>query len=82
MMYYKSFINEFELPDQNLGLYFVENFTFDVQKPGKAVGRSPARMTRNESPRYQGEDVTAPEPAFTSYFGFDRARPTHTHHQP
>jgi hypothetical protein len=46
------------------------------------VRRSPsARITRNKNPRYQGEDATPLEPAFTSYFGFDRPGPSHAHHQ-
>jgi hypothetical protein len=60
----------------------MENFALDLQKPGQAVGRSPsARITRNPNPRYQGEDATPPESAFTSYFDFDRLGPSHAHHQ-
>jgi hypothetical protein len=60
-----------------------ENFVLELQKPGREVGRSPsARMTRNQNPRYQGEDTTPLELVFTSYFGFDQPRPSHVHHQP
>jgi hypothetical protein len=31
-MMYKSYTNEYELPDQTLGLYVVENFVFELQK--------------------------------------------------
>jgi hypothetical protein len=83
VMIYKGYINEIELPDQTLGLYVVENFVLELQKPGRGVGRSPStRMTRNQNPRYQGEDATPPEPAFTSYFGFNQPGPSHVHHQP
>jgi hypothetical protein len=82
-MMYKGYIKEIELPDRTLGLYFVENFALDLQKPGQAIGRSPsARITRNPNSRYQGEDATPLEPAFTSYFDFDHLGPSHAHHQP
>jgi hypothetical protein len=72
VMMYKGYTNEIELPDRSLGLYVLENFVLELQKSGRGVGRSPsARMTRNQNPRYQGEDATPPESAFTSYFGFD-----------
>jgi hypothetical protein len=83
VMMYKGYINEIELPDRTLGLYVVENFVLELQKPGQGVGRSPSTcMTRNQNPRYQGEDATPLEPAFTSYFGFNQPRPSHVHHQP
>jgi hypothetical protein len=60
----------------------MENFVLELQKLGRGVGRSPsARMTRNQNPRYKGEDATPPEQAFTSYFGFDQLGPSHAHHQ-
>jgi hypothetical protein len=81
VMMYKGYTNEIELLDRSLGLYVVENFVLEFQKLGRQVGRSPsARMTRNQNPRYQGEDATPPEPAFTSYFGFDQPGPSHAHH--
>jgi hypothetical protein len=71
-MMYKGHTNKIELPDRSLGLYIMENFVLELQKLGWGVGRSPsARMTRNQNPRYQGEDATPPEPVFTSYFRFD-----------
>jgi hypothetical protein len=30
MMMYKDYVNEYELPDQNLGLYVAETFVFDL----------------------------------------------------
>jgi hypothetical protein len=81
VMMYKGCINEIELPDRTLGLYVVENFVLELHKPGRGVGRSPStRMTRNQNPRYQGEDATPPEPAFTTYFGFDQPGLSHVHH--
>jgi hypothetical protein len=79
---YKGYTKEIELLDRSLGLYVVENFVLELQKPRRGVGRSPsARVTKNQYPRYQGEDATAPDPAFTSYFGFDQPGPSHAHHQ-
>jgi hypothetical protein len=76
-MMYKSYTNKYELPDRTLGLYVVENFIFELQKPGPAVGRSTsARFTRNQNPRYQGEDTTPSEPAFPNYFRFDQRGPS------
>jgi hypothetical protein len=61
----------------------MKNFALDLQKPGQAVGRSPsAQITRNPNPRYQGEDATPSEPAFTRYFDFYHPGPSHIHHQP
>jgi hypothetical protein len=83
IMMYKGYTKEIELLDRTLGLYSVENFVLHLQKLGQAVGRSPsAQITRNPNLRYQGEDATPPEPAFTSYFDFDRPGPSHAHHQP
>jgi hypothetical protein len=82
-MMYKGYTNEIELLDRTLSPYVVENFVLELQKPGRGVGRSPsACMTMNPNPRYQGEDATPPEQAFTNYFGFDQPGPSHVHHQP
>jgi hypothetical protein len=40
VMMYKGYINEIELPDRTHGLYIVENFVLELQKPGWGVGRS------------------------------------------
>jgi hypothetical protein len=81
VMMHKGYINEIELPDRTLGLYVVENFVLELQKSRRRVGRSPsAHMTRNQNLRYQGEDATPLEPAFTSYFGFDQQGLSHVHH--
>jgi hypothetical protein len=80
VMMYKSY-TEYKLPDQTLGLYVVENFVFELQKPGPAVGRSTsAHFIRNQNPRYQGEDTAPLGPTFTSYFGFDQVGPSQAHH--
>jgi hypothetical protein len=80
---YKGYTNEIELPDRTLGLYSMENFALDLQKPRQAVGRSPSTwITRNLNPRYQGEDATPPKLAFTSYIDFNHLGPSHAHHQP
>jgi len=48
VMMYMDYINEFLLPDQNLGLYVVDSFVFDLQKIEQAPHRSAsARTTRN-----------------------------------
>jgi hypothetical protein len=81
VMMYKGYTNGIELPDRSLGLYVVENFVLELQKPGREVGRSPsACITRNQNPRYQGEDGTPPEPAFTIYFGFDQSGSSYARH--
>jgi hypothetical protein len=65
---YKGFVNEYELPNRPLGLYTVETFLLDLQRPTRGVGRSPsARITRNTVSRYTGEDGAPPTPAFTHY---------------
>jgi hypothetical protein len=82
VMTYKGYTKEIELPDWSLGLYVVENFVLELQKPRQGVGRSPsACMTRNQNPWYHGEDATPLEPTFTSYFGFDQPGLSHAHHQ-
>jgi hypothetical protein len=80
-MMYKDYINEFEIPDQNLGLYVVESFVFDLQKKGQEPRRSAsARFTRNPNPRYHGEDTAPAGPAFTSYARFNQVGPFVVHH--
>jgi hypothetical protein len=59
----------------------MENFVLELQKLGRGVGRSTsARMTRNQNPRYQGEDASPPEPAFTNYFRFNQSEPSRAQH--
>jgi hypothetical protein len=80
VMIYKDYINEFEMPDRNLGLY-VESFVFNLQKKGQEPHRSAsARFTHNPNLRYRGEDTTPAGPPFTRYVGFDRAGPSVVHH--
>ena len=74
---YMDYINEFLLPDQNLSLYVVDLFVFDLQKIEQAPRRSAsARITRNPQPRYYGDDPILEDPAFTGYIGFDQAGPS------
>ena len=74
---YMDYINEFPLPDRNLGLYVVDSFVFDLQKIEQAPRRSAyARITRNPQPRYCGGDPIPEGIAFISYIGFDQARPS------
>jgi hypothetical protein len=81
VMMYKDYINEFEMSDQNLDLYVVESFVFDLQKKGQEPHRSAfARFTCNPNPRYHGEDTTLAGLAFTSYAKFDQAGPSIVHH--
>ena len=69
---YMDYINEFLLPDQNLGLYVVDSFVFDLQKIEQAPRRSvSARITRN-----RGDNPIPEGPAFTGYTGFDQAGPS------
>jgi hypothetical protein len=69
------------MPDQNLGLYVVEYFVFNLQKKGEEPHRTAsARFTHNLNPRYRGEDTAPAGPAFTSYAGFDQAGPSLVHH--
>jgi hypothetical protein len=51
-----------------LGLYAMETFLLDLQRPTRGVGRSlSAKITRNTVPRYIGEDGAPPALAFTHY---------------
>jgi hypothetical protein len=76
VMMYMDYTNEFLLLDQNLGLYALDSFVFDLQRKEKAPHRSASvRITCNPQPRYHGEDPILEGPAFTSYTGFDQARP-------
>jgi hypothetical protein len=66
--------------DQNLGIYVVESFVFDLQKKGHEPRRSAStRFTRNLNLRYHGEDTAPADPAFTSYAGFDQVGPSMVH---
>jgi hypothetical protein len=77
----KDYINEFEMPDWNLGLYVVESFVFVLQNKGQESHRSASiRFTCNLNPRYRGEDTAPVGPAFTNYAWFDQAGPSMVHH--
>jgi hypothetical protein len=79
---YKGFVNEYELPNRPLGLYVMETFLLDLQRPTRGVGRSPStRITRNTVPRYTGEDGAPPALAFTHYQGFDQPGLSEPRHQ-
>ena len=81
VMMYVDYTTEFPLLDQNLGLYEVDSFVFDLQRKEKAPHRrASARITRNPQPRYHGEDPILEGPAFTGYTGFDLAGPSQVHH--
>jgi hypothetical protein len=81
VMMYKDYINEFEMLDQNLGLYVVGSFVFYLKKKGQEPHRSAsARFTCNPNLRYRGEDTAPAGPAFTSYIEFDQAGPSVVHH--
>jgi hypothetical protein len=69
------------MPDQNLGLYVVQPFVFDLQKKGQEPRRSASvRFTHNLNSRYHGEDTAPAGPAFPNYVGFDQAGPSLVHH--
>lgn len=77
VMMYMDYTNEVPLPSRNLGLYAVNSFVFDLQVKEAAPRRSAsARLARNPQPRYHGDDLIPEGPAFTSYAGFDQARPS------
>jgi hypothetical protein len=79
---YKRFVNEYELPNIPLGLYVIETFLLDLQRPTRGVGRSlSARIMRNTVPRYTREDGAPPAPAFTYYQGFDQPGPSEPRHR-
>jgi hypothetical protein len=78
---YKVFVNEYELPNRPLGLYAVETFLLDLQRPTRGVRRSlSTRIMRNTMPRYTGEDGAPHAPAFTHYQGFDQPGPSELRH--
>ena len=77
VMMYMDYINEFLLPNRNLGLYVVDSFVFDLQKIEHAPVKSAStRITHNPQPWYHGDDPISKGPAFTSYAGFDQAGPS------
>jgi hypothetical protein len=81
VMMYTDYMNEFLLPDQNLGLYAVDSFIFDLQRKEEAPHRSAStRITRNPNPQYRGDDPALEGPAFTSYTRFEQAEPSQVHH--
>ena len=62
---YMDYINEFLLPDQNLDLYVVDSFVFDLQKIEQAPHRSAsARITHSPQPQYHGDDPILEGPTF------------------
>jgi hypothetical protein len=68
IMMYVDYTNEIPLPEQNLGLYTVQYFVFDLQVKEAAPCRSAfVRFTRNPQPKYHGDDPILEGPAFTSY---------------
>jgi hypothetical protein len=76
VMMYIDYMNEFPLPDQNLSLYAVDSFVFDLQRKEEAPRKSASmRITHNH-----GEEPIPEGPAFTSYIGFDQAGPSQLHH--
>ena len=77
VMMYMDYKNEFPLLDQNLDLYVVDSFVFDLQKIEQAPHRSAsARITRNLQSRYHGDNPIPEGLAFTGYIGFDQAGPS------
>ena len=69
-MMYLGHTIEIPLPDQNLGLYEVNPFVFDLQIKEAAPRRSAStRITRNPQPRYYSDDPILEGPTFTNYVG-------------
>ena len=76
-MMYVDYTTEFPLPDQNLGLYAVDSFVFDLQRKEEAPRRSAStRITRNPQPQYHGDDPILDGPVYSGYIGFDQAGPS------
>ena len=72
-MMYMDYTDKIPLPDQNLGLYAVLSFVFDLQVKEAAPRRSAStRITGNPQPRYHGDDPILKGLAFTSYAGWDQ----------
>ena len=70
VMMYLGYTTEIPLLDQNLGLYAVISFVFDLQVKEATPHRSAStRLTRNPQPRYRGNDLIPEGPAFTIYAG-------------
>ena len=68
VMMYMDYTNEIPLPNQNLGLYAVQSFVFDLQtKEAMPCWSASAGLTRNPQPRYHGNDSIPEGPTFTSY---------------
>ena len=70
VMVYMDHTNEIPLPNQNLGLYAVQSFIFDLQvKEASPHQSTSTRLTCNPQPRYRGGDPIPEGSAFTSYAG-------------
>ena len=79
-MMYMDYTNEIPLPDQNLGLYAVQSFVFDLHVKEATPHRSAsARLMCNPQPRYRGDDLNPEGSSFTSYVGWDQLRSSHMH---
>jgi hypothetical protein len=69
-MMYMKYTNKILLPDQNLGMYVVQSFIFDLQvKEATPHWSASMGLTCNPQPRYRGDDPILEGPAFTSYVG-------------
>ena len=75
---YLEYTNEIPLPNQDLGLYAMNSFTFDLQVKEAAPRRSAStRLTRDQQPRYRGTDPIPKGPAYTSYASQDQPGSSH-----
>jgi hypothetical protein len=80
VMMYMEYTNEIPLLDQDLGLYAVSSFVFDLQVKEAALCRSAsARLTHNPQLWYRGDDPIPEGPTFTSYAGWDQPGSSRMH---
>jgi hypothetical protein len=82
IMIYKNFTNEYELPNRELGIYFVQTYTFLDSRA--IIGRctSTCISGRTSRPNYTGADLTPLGTAYFHFIGFDEPGTSHEPHQP
>jgi hypothetical protein len=67
---YRGYTTKIPLPNQNLSLYIVDSFTFDLQARDAAPRRSSSvRLTHAPRPHYYGTNPIPEGLAYTGYAG-------------
>jgi hypothetical protein len=80
IMIYKKYHNEYELPNQEFGIYSVDSLTF---LESMNIGRCPsARISRVPKTIYTGTDPAPSGPTYFHYTNFDDPGASHEPHQP